>query len=229
MGSSQPRKCAPLCVMLTVKDMNKTMAFYRDVLGFTVAERWPENDPACWANLMLGEQSIMIGPAMPASKVDEMCGQADAATKAHYKEIADAWTKNKPGIGTYFYIKVDDVDAFHDRAVTKGLTNCGKPTSQFYGLRDFWAVDPDGYQLAFYKPIQMSSCQSCGMPLKDAEPGVMYCNYCTNEKGQLKPYAEVLEGTIQGYFMAMQKMPRPQAEKAAKEHLAKMPAWAVKH
>jgi hypothetical protein len=53
----------------------------------------------------------------------------------------------------------------------------------------------------------------------------MYCQYCTDEKGALKPYEAVFEGTTQGYFMAMQKMPRPQAEKAAREHLAKMPAW----
>jgi hypothetical protein len=66
------------------------------------------------------------------------------------------------------------------------------------------------------------------MPLKDAAPGVMYCGYCTDSSGKLKPYDQVLEGTTQGYFMAMQKMPRPQAEKAAKDHLAKMPAWRVK-
>jgi hypothetical protein len=35
----------------------------------------------------------------------------------------------------------------------------------------------------------------------------------------------VLEGTITGYFMGMQKMERSEAEKAAREHLATMPAW----
>jgi len=45
-------------------------------------------------------------------------------------------------------------------------------------------------------------------------------------KGQLKPYEQVFEGTVTGYFMGMQKMARKEAEKAAREHLAKMPAWA---
>ena len=86
-------------------------------------------------------------------------------------------------------------------------------------------ADPDGYRLLFYTPIQMSSCQSCGMPLKDAKPGSMYCQYCTDDKGNLKPYEKVFEGTTTGYFMAMQKLPRKDAEAAAKKHLATMPAW----
>ena len=36
---------------------------------------------------------------------------------------------------------------------------------------------------------------------------------------------QVFEGTVAGYFMAMQKLERAEAEVAAKEHLAKMPAW----
>jgi hypothetical protein len=28
------------------------------------------------------------------------------------------------------------------------------------------------------------------MPLTDARPGEMYCNYCVDEKGQLRPYEQ---------------------------------------
>jgi uncharacterized glyoxalase superfamily protein PhnB len=212
--------------MFTVKDMMKSIAFYRDTLGFVVESRWPDVDPPMWANLMLGEQSVMIGASMAPD--DPGCAvQVDAATKAYLMASHQDYTKNKAGVGVFVYLKVDDVDAFHDRAVTKGVRNAGKPTSQFYGIRDFWMQDPDGYRLMFYTPIKMTSCQSCGMPLKDAVPGVtMFCQYCTDEKGQLRPYEQILEGTISGYFMGMQKMARPAAEKAAREHLAKMPAWA---
>lgn len=68
--------------------------------------------------------------------------------------------------------------------------------------------------LAFYRDtMSMPSCPSCGMPMKDAKPG------------KLRPFQQILEGTTTGYFMAMQKMPREKAEMAAREHLAKMPAW----
>jgi uncharacterized glyoxalase superfamily protein PhnB len=225
MGGSQ-QKVAPLTVMLTVKDMMKTIAFYRDTLGFTLSERWPDTDPPMWANLMLGEQAVMIGPSM--SPDSPGCGDLEPEAKAYWKTSYEDFKKNKPGVGVILYLMVDDVDAYHDKVVTKGLRTTSKPKSQFYGIRDFWAEDPDGYRLMFYTPIKLASCQSCGMPMKDAAPGLMYCQYCTDEKGKLRPYEQVLEGTTTGYFMGMQKMARPQAEKAAKEHLGKMPAWRNK-
>ena len=106
------------------------------------------------------------------------------------------------------------------------MTGLTSPKDQFYGQREFSVRDPGGYRLCFYAPITMESCQSCGMPMADAEPAQMYCGYCTDEKGKLRPYEQVLEGTVTGYFMGMQKLPRADAEKAAKAHLAKLPAWA---
>jgi hypothetical protein len=86
-------------------------------------------------------------------------------------------------------------------------------------------LDPDGYRLMMYSYIQMSECQSCGMPLADAQPGDMYCDHCTDDAGNLRSYEQILEGTIQGYFMGMQGMERAAAEVAAKEHLGNMKAW----
>jgi uncharacterized glyoxalase superfamily protein PhnB len=224
--SGPEKKVAPLTVMLTVKDMMKTIAFYRDTLGFELSERWPDTDPPMWASLMLGEQAVMIGPSM--SPDSPGCDNLEPAEKAYWKTSYEDFKKHKPGVGVILYLMVPNVDAFHDRVVTKGVKNASAPKSQFYGIRDFWMDDPDGYKLMFYTPIKMSSCQSCGMPLKDAKPGAMYCQYCTDEKGQLRSYEQVLEGTTSGYFMAMQKMPRDKAEASAREHLAKMPAWKHK-
>jgi uncharacterized glyoxalase superfamily protein PhnB len=219
-------EAAPLSVMLTVKDMAKTIAFYRDVCGFELKEKWPDTDTPMWANLMLGKQSVMIGPSMNPDQMGADCGHdVDPGTKAYWKSAYEDFQKTKPGVGIFIYLAVDDVDAHHDRVVTTGAKNVGKPTSQFYGIRDYWIEDPNGYRLQFYTAIQLANCQSCGMPMKDAKPGAMYCQYCTDGSGKLKPYEAVFEGTTQGYFMAMQKMARPQAEKAAREHLAKMPAW----
>jgi uncharacterized glyoxalase superfamily protein PhnB len=215
--------------MFTVKDMAKTIAFYRDTLGFELEAKWPDTDQPMWANLMLGDQSVMIGANMSPDAEGCGGGTMDDATKSHWKTAYEDFQKNKSGVGVVVYLLVDNVDAFHDRVVSKGVKGVGKPTSQFYGIRDFWLDDPNGYRLMFYTPIKMDSCQSCGMPLRDATPGVtMYCQYCTDEKGKLRPYEQILEGTTTGYFMAMQKMARPAAEKAAKEHLAKMPAWVHK-
>ncbi|MEM7305911.1 MAG: hypothetical protein AAF682_04540 [Planctomycetota bacterium] len=46
-------------------------------------------------------------------------------------------------------------------------------------------------------------------------------------QGRAEPYEEVFKGTVTGFFMGMQKMERSPPEAAAKEHLARMPAWMM--
>ena len=53
----------PLSVMLTCQDAKKSLAFYRDVLGFELDKSWPDEDNPMWANLMLDGQSVMMGQA----------------------------------------------------------------------------------------------------------------------------------------------------------------------
>jgi uncharacterized glyoxalase superfamily protein PhnB len=214
----------PLAVMLTSKDLKRSLAFYRDVLGFRVESAWPSEAEPMWANVVMGRQSIMLGADMDPAAVDQACTH-DPAKAAVWKERHAELGRNRPGVGVLVYVAVDDVDAHHARVAAKVAKKPAKPESQFYGIRDYEVEDPDGYRLMVYAPIRMESCQSCGMPLKDAKPGEMYCAYCLDEHGKLRPYETVLEGTTSGYFMAMQKLPRDQAEKAAREHLASMPAW----
>lgn len=217
----------PNAVGLTVADLKTSLAFYRDRLGFELRECWPSEQEPMWASLLLDRQSVMFGQAMPAAACLEMHAKNPVAAK-FWSRHADAFAKHPHGVGVNLYLQVEDVDAYHERITQNGVKPELPPTSQFYGLRDTVVTDPDGYVLTFYTPIQMSSCQSCGMPLKDAEPGAMYCDHCTDPKGMLKPYEQVLEGTVTGYFMAHQKMARKDAEKAATEHLAKMPAWCTR-
>ena len=43
--------------------------------------------------------------------------------------------------------------------------------------------------------------------------------------GHLKSYNEVFERLVTQHFMKQEKMSRPEAEKAATEHLKNVPAW----
>jgi uncharacterized glyoxalase superfamily protein PhnB len=215
----------PLSVMFTSRDVAKSLAFYRDTLGFKVEAAWPDEQNPMWCNLELGRQSIMFGALMSAEEGGKMCSD-DPDTLKSIETLEKEFTANKPGVGVFVYVTVPDVDAFHAGLVKKGVKGLAAPKSQFYGIRDFELKDPDGYRLMFYAAIKLANCQSCGMPLADAAPGQMYCAYCLDEHGKLRPYEVVLEGTTVGYFMQMQKLPRPQAEKAAREHLKQMPAWA---
>lgn len=219
------KECAPLCIMLTSRDVKKSIDFYRGVLGFEMEASWPDDKNPMWCNMLLGNQSVMIGALMPAEKAESMCA-GDAGAAQYMKTLAEEFQKNRPGVGIVTYVKVDNVDDYHAKVTKAGLKGAPAPKTQFYGIRDFPVQDPDGYRFLFYQTVALASCQSCGMPLADAKPGQMYCPYCVDASGKLKPYETVLEGTATGYFMQMQKMPREKAVAAAVEHLAKMPAWA---
>ena len=218
----------PLMLMLTCKDVGRSVAFYRDVLGFELEQAWPDKDNPMWANMVLDRQSIMLGGDSDPDSPECGSGAFPDDHVAWWKERHAAWGRNVAGVGAFFYVCVDDVDAYHARISAHGAMPATRPHSEFYGIRDFVVADPDGYQLMFYTPIKMSQCQSCGMPLTDAEPGQMYCGHCADERGNLHPYEAILEGTIQGYFMGIMKLERAEAEQAAVEHLAKMPAWAMR-
>ncbi|MFQ5505403.1 MAG: VOC family protein [Planctomycetota bacterium] len=213
----------PITIYLSCRDLRRSIEFYREKLGFQIKECWPDEEKPMFASLRIGKQAVLLGAHMPPEEAGKWCGD-DQKARELFQATARDFEANKPGAGVMIYLAVDDVDAYHETLRDRGLELI-EPTTQFYGQRDFPLEDPEGYRLCFYMPVKMESCQSCGMPLAEAKPGQMYCHYCQDEYGKLKPYEAVLEGTIQGYFIAMQKMERPEAEQAAKEHLAKMPAW----
>ncbi|MCC7011647.1 MAG: VOC family protein [Planctomycetes bacterium] len=224
MSSSQ---MFPNSVSLNVSNMNASLAFYRDKLGYKLNECWPSEGQPMWASLVLDGQVIMLGQALPPGECEKMHAMSPVAAK-FWSAQAAAFAKGTHGAGVNLFIAVPDVDAYHAQLRQRGLEPVLPPTTQFYGLRDTVVVDPDGYVLTFYAPVKLESCQSCGMPLTNAAPGQMYCAYCVDEKGVLRPYEQVFQGTVHGYFMEHLKMPKEQAEKAAREHLAKMPAWCAR-
>src|SRR5690349_1493401 len=215
----------PISVILTVRDMRASIAFYRDRHGFELEACWPDEKNPMWANLMLDGQSVMIGPNMNPDDVKKWCGSDAAALEQSLRRVDD-FVKHKHGVGIATYVMVPDIDAWHAGVAKKGVKFGGSPKTQFYGIREVSLEDPDGYSFMFYSNVKLATCQSCSMPMKDAKPGAMYCDYCVDEKGKLKSYETVLEGCISGYFIPMQKLSRPDAEKAAREMLSKQPAWA---
>ncbi len=223
-ADSQP---FPIMLGLTVASMKKSLEFYVKRLGFTIKESWPNETDAKWASLVLAKQNIMLGEAMEPEACAEM-HVMDEKARAFWTEQAKRFAGEAKGVGVNCYLHVPDIDGYAIELRERGIEPKLPPTSQFYGIRDLVVTDPDGYLLTFYTPITMESCQSCGMPLADAKPGEMFCPYCVDESGQLRPFEQIFEGTVTGYFMAHLKMDRAGAEQAARQHLAKMPAWSTR-
>jgi catechol 2,3-dioxygenase-like lactoylglutathione lyase family enzyme len=62
----------------------------------------------------------------------------------------EAKAPNK-GSGTFLYIKVDDVEGFHQAVVSKGMKPLGEPQVRPPAYLEFVLRDPDGYNLAFFQ------------------------------------------------------------------------------
>jgi uncharacterized glyoxalase superfamily protein PhnB len=212
-----------MSVHLSCADMNASVRYYRDVLGFEMKEVWPTAENPAWASMSLNGQTVMLAGALTPENVDnrDVCNLTD-----WHRDQANLWGKHPVGIGIQIYLAVENVDNYYGEVATRDARTHSEPTTQFYGIRDFIVTDPDGYSLVFFSPAKLEDCQSCGMPLADAKAGTVYCQHCADASGSLRPYEEVYEGTVTSYFMAMQNMGRVEAEAAATEHLSKMPAWA---
>ena len=193
---------------LAVRDMKKTIEFYKNSLGFKLGMCFPDANNPEYADLSKDGMVIMVIPA----------------------EDHGIGSEEKLGIGVYLYMHIDgDIDQYYDELKKKGVKIAADIEDKPYGVREFTVEDVDGYKLTFDRAIA-KKCLSCGMPMTKSEdfggenPNNMYCAHCSNPDGSLKTYQEVFEGMV-GFMMSTQNLERVAAEKAAKEYMAQMPAW----
>lgn len=110
---------------LTVNDIERSLAFYRDVLGCIVRERWEE-------------QGKLVGVQMVAGSVSIYLGQDD------WKKGRD----RKKGEGFRIYATTSQsVDLLATAIKARGGVLDQEPTDQMWGVRDFALTDPDGFKL----------------------------------------------------------------------------------
>lgn len=109
----------------TVNDLHKSLAFYKDVLGFAVDERWERDGK-------------LMGLSLKAGGVTWMIGQDD-------------WQKGRDrrkGEGFRIYCSTrQNVDALAARIKAKGGRLDSEPADQPWGSRDFSLTDPDGFKI----------------------------------------------------------------------------------
>jgi uncharacterized glyoxalase superfamily protein PhnB len=115
---------------LVVKDMDKTIRFYRDVLGFEVLMTAPEKEPFDWAMMKMGNVEIMF-----------QTRQSLGGEMAAFKEI--------PVGGSFtLYIDVANVEGLYE--TVKGKATVEKALHDtFYGTREFVIRDCNGYVMVF--------------------------------------------------------------------------------
>jgi lactoylglutathione lyase len=109
----------------TVNDVQRSLEFYRDVLGFTPKERWEQ-------------EGVLHGVEMVAGSVTFWLGQDD-------------WKKGRDrvkGVGFRMYCETSqDVDAIARRIRDAGVTLLEEPKDEPWGGRAFAVTDPDGFAI----------------------------------------------------------------------------------
>jgi len=194
---------------LAARNMKETIEFYRNTLGFQMGMAFPDASNPEYADLSKDGMVLMFLPAVNLGIGSE----------------------EKLGVGVNLYLEIDgDIDEYYEELKKNGVNIVVDIKDEPFGIRDFTVADSNGYQLIF-NTIIAKQCLSCGMPMIKIEdygggnPTNVYCVHCANPDGSLKRYEEVLQGMV-SFMVTSQNMDRATAESAAREHLAKMPAWA---
>jgi len=111
----------------TATDLQRSIAFYRDVLGFVVGEEWREN----------GE---LQGCEMRAGSVTFFITQDDFAKGRDRQK----------GIGSRLRCTTaQDLDRFAAEVQARGGALDQEPKDMPWGERQFMITDPDGFKLTF--------------------------------------------------------------------------------
>ncbi len=116
-----------MAASLTVDDVPKSADWYRDMLGFTVGERWEDG-------------GRLRGLQMKAGRCDLMLTQDDFAKGRDRKK----------GEGFRLWASTaQDVDAIAARIKAQGGRLDFEPHTTSWGAYAFAITDPDGYKITF--------------------------------------------------------------------------------
>lgn len=129
-AQSEPFAATALMASLTVKDIHKSLAWYRDVVGFTV-------------EALMEREGTLRAVRLSAGPVRFLLNQDDGAK---------GWERVKGEGFSLTFNTSQDIDAIANGIKTRGGQLGSEPADMPWGVRMFRLVDPDGYKLAISKP-----------------------------------------------------------------------------
>ena len=139
--SKTPEHWAALVPELSIRDLDASLAFYRDLLGFSVRFSRPEDG---FAYLELGRAQIMLEQLPDDMRPAWLTGELQVPF----------------GRGLNLQIEVDDVAAIHKRLLAANVELFRPLRRSWYreetvenGQDEFLVQDPDGYLLRFMQHI----------------------------------------------------------------------------
>jgi len=118
-----------------VEDVEKTIVFYRDVLGFETLTTVPGDNETAFAIMQRDNVEVMF------------------QSRKSLSENVPALTGASIGASQTFYIEVSGVDSLYRQVQGKAEIVVDMHDT-FYGTREFYFRDVNGYILSFSEPRQ---------------------------------------------------------------------------
>jgi len=115
---------------LIVSDVARSVAFYRDVLGFTVQQTVPEDAPFVFAIMVSGSVEIFLNAA-------------DTAVQEY-----PAFKDRSIGGTLTLFVEVQGVRRAHDE-IRSRVVIVMPLEEKWYGMTEFAFLDPDGYVITY--------------------------------------------------------------------------------
>lgn len=119
---------------LSVREIAKSTAFYRDVLGFTVKQTVPDTEPFVFVWLERDGVPVFLNDI-----------------KAAEHDYPAASSLPQGGTAALFFV-ITGVDALHATVAPRATVIMPLKT-QFYGMREFAVTDPDGHIITFAERV----------------------------------------------------------------------------
>lgn len=116
-----------LRIELFVENLDRSMKFYSDVLGFSL----PTDTNSSYIPVRKG--NVVLG-----------LGEMEKLPKRHPLKGSDG---QQIGLGVEIVLVVEDVKAIYNKVIAKAYPIQAELTKRPWGLEDFRIVDPDGYYL----------------------------------------------------------------------------------
>ncbi len=133
--SPQKLSAKKLTANLIVSSVERSLAFYEEVLGFTRAFTVPEQPPFVFGAVAAGPVEIFLNDRSTVTKESPQLAELTF------------------GGGNTMFIEVEGVDALHER-LSSQVKVVMPLVTQWYGMREFAIEDPDRYVITFAERVK---------------------------------------------------------------------------
>ncbi len=122
-----------LSPLLAVRNVEETIEFYKNILGFETGMVFPDENNPEYADLSKDGMVMMFLLA----------------------KNMGIGSDEKLGIGVNLYMEIDgDIDEYYTELKNRSVKFVYDINDEHFGIRDFAIEDIDGYQLTFNRRIQ---------------------------------------------------------------------------